>query len=170
MKNNVTKIIKSAVFAALACVCTMMIAIPLGGGGYANLGDTIVVAAGFFCGPLFGPLAAATGSALADILSGYALYAPATFVIKGLMALIVALFCKKINKNGFSWRVIVSAAIAEVVMVAGYFVFELFVYNIGVAVMDIPGNAIQGACGIVFSTILVNVLNANKNIRKLIKI
>ncbi len=170
MKSKVTKIIKAAVFAALACVCTMMVAIPLGGGGYANLGDTIVVTAGFFCGSFFGPLAAAVGSALADILSGYALYAPATFVIKGIMALIVSLICRKMNKSGFSWRVIVSAVVAEVLMVAGYFVFEVFVYNIGVAVMDILGNAIQGACGIVFSSILVNVLNANKNIRKLIKI
>ena len=170
MKNNVTKLIKAAVFAALACVCTMMISIPLGGGGYANLGDTIVVTAGFFGGPVFGSLAAAIGSAMADILSGYAIYAPATFIIKGLMALVVSLICKSVSKNGFSWQIIPAALISEVVMVLGYFVFEIFVYDVSVAIVDIPGNSVQGICGIVFSTILVSVLNANKNVRKLIKI
>ncbi len=170
MKNNVTKLIKAAVFAALACVCTMMIAIPLGGGGYANLGDTIVIAAGFFGGSVFGPLAAAIGSALADILSGYAVYAPATFVIKGLMALIVSLICKNVSKNGFSWQLIPAAVVAEIIMVLGYFVFETFVYDISIAIADIPGNSVQGVCAIVFSSVLVSVLNANKNVRKLIKI
>ncbi len=170
MKSNVMKLIKAAVFAALACVCTMMIAIPLGGGGYANLGDTIVITAGFFGGSVFGPLAAAVGSALADVLSGYALYAPATFVIKGVMALVVSAICRNVSKNGFSFRVVLAAVIAEIIMVAGYFIFEIFVYDISIAIVDIPGNAVQGVCGIVFSMILVSVLNANKNVRKLIKI
>ena len=170
MKSNVVKLIKAAVFAALACVCTMIIAIPLGGGGYANLGDTIVIAAGFFGGGVFGALAAAIGSAMADVLSGYAIYAPATFVIKGLMALAVSLICKSVKKEGFAWQIIPAAVLAEVLMVAGYFIFEIFVYDIGVALADIPGNAVQGVCGMVFSTIVVNVLNSNKNVRKLIKI
>ena len=52
--------------------------------------------------PLYGFLAAGLGSALADIFSGYAIYAPATFLIKGLMVL--AAYCiynvlnRKINK------------------------------------------------------------------------
>ena len=170
MKNRVSRIIKTAVFAALVCVCTMMIAIPLGGGGYANLGDTVVIASGFFCGSVFGALAAAIGSALADILSGYALYAPATFIIKGAMALLVGMMCYRVNKSGFVWQLVPSAILAEVIMVLGYFLFEILVYGIGVAIVDIPGNAVQGGCGIVFSMILVNVLNANKNVRKLIKI
>lgn len=170
MNNNLTRIIKAAVFAALACVCTVMIAIPLPGGGYANLGDTIVIASGFFCGPVFGAFAAAIGSALADILSGFALYAPATFVIKGCMALVVGMICKSVNNNGFSWRLVPAAISAEAIMVLGYFLYEIVIYDIGVAIVDIPGNAVQGACGIVFSMILINVLNANKNVRKLIKI
>ncbi len=170
MKNNLTCLVKAAVFAALACVCTMLIAIPLGGAGYANLGDTVVIAAGFFCGPVWGTLAAAIGSALADIFSGFALYAPATFVIKGCMALTVAMICKSVNKNGFTVRLVPASVCAEVIMVLGYFLYEIVIYNPATAIADIPGNAVQGVCGIVFSMVLVNVLNANKNVRKLIKI
>ncbi len=170
MNKRVLKIMKSAAFAAIICICTMIIPVPLPGGGYANLGDTMVIAAGFFCGPVYGFFAAAIGSALADIFSAFALYAPATFVIKGLMALTVGLICKSVNKHGFTARLIPAAVIAEIEMVLGYFVFEIFVYDISVALADIPGNSVQGVCGIVFSTILVNVLNANKTVRKLIKI
>ena len=73
-------------FAALACVATMVIKIPSPLGGYINLGDCIVLLAGWMLSPIYGLLAAGLGSALADILSGYVAYAPMTFVIKALMA------------------------------------------------------------------------------------
>lgn len=171
MNKNIANLVKTAAFAAIVCVCTLLVAIPLPGNGYANLGDTMVIAAGFFCGPVYGFFAAAIGSALADIFSSFALYAPATFIIKGLMALTVGFICKSINKHGFTARLIPSSVIAELEMVLGYFIFEMFIYDDKtIAIMDIAGNAIQGACGIVFSIVLVNVLNANKQVRKLIKI
>ena len=46
----------------------------------------MILLAAMVVGPLAIP-AAAIGSALADLFSGYALYAPATFAIKGLVAL-----------------------------------------------------------------------------------
>ncbi|MBQ7836669.1 MAG: ECF transporter S component [Clostridia bacterium] len=168
--NNLMKPVKTAAFAAIICVCTMLIAIPLPGNGYANLGDTMVIAAGFFLGPVYGFFAAAIGSAFADIFSSFALYAPATFVIKGLMALVVGVICKSINKHGFTARLIPASFLAELIMVMGYFIFELFIYDFGVAAVDVAGNAVQGVCGVAFSMLLVNVLNANKYVRKLIKI
>lgn len=170
MKRNLMNMVKAAAFAAVICVATMLVPIPLPGGGYANAGDTLVIAAGFFCGPIYGFLAAAIGSCLADIFLGAAVYAPATFLIKGIMALAVALICRNkfFEKNKFS--VLISAVIAEVIMVAGYFVFELFIYSTEVAVVDIPGNAVQGVCGIVLSSVIVGVLRRNKNVCKFLKI
>jgi 16S rRNA C1402 (ribose-2'-O) methylase RsmI len=76
---------------------------------------------------MYGFLSAGLGSALADILSGYIAYAPATFMIKGLMAVIAfygfKLFRKKIGK--LSSRII-SGTAAEIMMILGYFVFEGF--------------------------------------------
>ena len=170
MNKNIVNLIKTAAFAAIVCVCTLLITIPLFGGGYANLGDTMVIAAGFFCGPLYGFFAAALGSALADIFCGFAIYAPATFVIKGLMAVTIGFICKSVDRHGFTARLIPASIAAEIEMVLGYFLFETVIYNFTTAIADIPGNAVQGACGIVFSIVLVNVLNANKQVRKLIKI
>ena len=88
MRGTTKKIVFAAMFAALACVATMLVKIPSPLKGYINLGDCMVLAAGFLLSPLYGFLAAGLGSALADLFAGYATYAVATFLIKGLMALI----------------------------------------------------------------------------------
>ena len=85
MKTRTQKIVMASLLASLVCVATMVIKVPMPY-GYANLGDSIVLLAGWVLSPLYGFLASAIGSVLADILSGFALYAPATFIIKGLMA------------------------------------------------------------------------------------
>ena len=88
MNGKTKQIVTAALFAALACVATMVIKIPSPMDGYLNLGDCVVLAAGWLLAPGYGFLAAGLGSGLADLFSGYAAYAPATFAIKGLMALI----------------------------------------------------------------------------------
>ena len=88
MNTTTKKIVMASMLAALCCVATMIIKIPSPLKGYLNLGDCVVLLSGFMLSPLYGFLAAGVGSALADIFSGYLVYAPATFVIKGIMALI----------------------------------------------------------------------------------
>ena len=51
--------------------------------------------------PVYAFVSAGLGSALADVFSGYLVYAPATFVIKGLMALVAFAFCKILAKNHY---------------------------------------------------------------------
>ena len=80
----------TALFAALCAVSTVVIVIPLPN-GFFNTGDVFVLCSGWFLGPLYGPLAAAVGSALADIWCGFVLYAPTTFIIKGMDAFIAYL-------------------------------------------------------------------------------
>ena len=86
MKSNTQKLVLSAMFAALICVVTMIIKVPSPLKGYLNLGDCVVLLAGWMLSPGYGFLAAGIGSALADLFSGYVVYAPATFIIKGCMA------------------------------------------------------------------------------------
>ena len=83
--------------ASMVCVATMIIKIPSPMKGYLNIGDCIVLLCGWLLAPGYGFVAAGLGSALADMLSGYVVYAPATFLIKGSMALIV--FACFINNN-----------------------------------------------------------------------
>ena len=163
MKTKTQKIVMAALLAALTCVATMIIKIPSPLKGYLNLGDCVVLLSGWLLSPLYGFFAAGVGSALADIFSGYATYAPATFVIKGLMALI-AYFGFKIfqNKIGNLPSRILSGIAAEIIMILGYFIFEGFLYGFLPSIVNIPANAIQGVAGLVLGVILVKIFEKNK--------
>jgi uncharacterized membrane protein len=99
MSTKIRKIVFTALMASLICVATMIIKIPTPLHGYINLGDCVVLAAGWLLSPAYAFLAAGLGSAFADVFSGYATYAPATFVIKGLMALIAFYGFKLLHKK-----------------------------------------------------------------------
>ena len=86
--KKILKLVIAAMFASLVCVATMVIKIPTPTNGYVNLGDCIVLLSGWLLGPVYGIAAAAIGSMLADLFAGYPVYAAATFVIKGTVALI----------------------------------------------------------------------------------
>lgn len=160
MKTN--RIVFSSMLAALCCVATMIIKIPSPLKGYLNLGDCVVLLAGWMLPAGYGFLTAGIGSALADIFSGYVIYAPATFIIKGVMALIAWLGKRMYNKIGKTPSRIISGTIAEIFMVLGYFVFEGFLYGFGPSVVNIPANAIQGAAGIIFGILLLKVFEKAK--------
>lgn len=89
----------AALFAALCCVSTLFISVPLPASGYFNTGDIFVLLAGWFLGPLYGGAAAGVGSMLADIISGYAVYAPATFFVKALDAVAAYLVWPSFEKS-----------------------------------------------------------------------
>ena len=161
--NKTKRIVMAALIAALVCVATMIIKIPSPLQGYLNLGDGIVLIAGWMLSPAYGFLAAALGSALADILSGYFVYAPATFVIKGVMALLAICVFKLLNKktNDLLSRII-SGIAAETLMVLGYFVFEGFLYGFVPSLVNIPANAVQGVAGILLGVILIKIFQKSK--------
>ena len=163
MKTKTQKIVMASLLAALCCVATMIIKIPSPLKGYLNLGDCIVLLSGWILSPLYGFLAAGLGSALADVFSGYVTYAPATFIIKGLMALI-AYFVFKIlqNKIGNLPSRIISGIVAEAIMVLGYFVFEGFLYGFIPSIVNIPANAMQGLAGIILGIIIIKVFEKNR--------
>ncbi len=162
-KNTTQKIVMSAMFAALACVATMIIKIPSPLKGYINIGDCVVLLAGWSLSPMHGFLAAGFGSGLADMLSGYVMYAPATFMIKGSMALIAYYGFKLLYKkaNSISSQII-SGAVAEAWMVMGYFIFEGFLYGFAPSVVNIPANGVQGITGLVLGCILIRIFEKNK--------
>lgn len=163
MKTATKKIVMAAMLASLCCVATMIIKIPSPLKGYLNLGDCVVLLAGFMLSPLYAFLAAGIGSALADIFSGYAVYAPATFIIKGVMALIAFYGFKLLRKKGGALvSRIISGALAEIIMVLGYFVFEGFMYGFIASAVNIPANVVQGLAGLILGVILVQIFEKHK--------
>lgn len=163
MNSTTKKTVTAAMFTALCCVATMIIKIPSPLKGYINLGDCIVLSAGFTLSPVYAFLSAGIGSALADVFSGYVFYAPATFAIKGITALAAAfgfkILCKKAGKNAAR---ILSAAVAEAIMVIGYFVFEGFMYGFAPSAVNIPANVMQGVAGLVLGVVITGIIDRYK--------
>ncbi|MBQ3023571.1 MAG: ECF transporter S component [Clostridia bacterium] len=155
MKNKTQKIVLSSLLAALICVATMIIKIQTFK-GYINLGDCVVLLSGWILSPMYAFLTAGVGSLLADIFSGYVIYAPVTFLIKGFMALICCYGLKLFKKKPFVSR-ITSGILAEIVMVGGYYIFEGFMYGFIASAVNIPLNAIQGIVGIILGIMLVKI-------------
>ena len=163
MHSKTKKIVVTALMAAMVCVATMLIKIPSPMKGYLNIGDCTVLLCGWLLAPGYGFIAAGLGSALADLLSGYIAYAPATFVIKGAMALIAFACFKLMNKRiGRLPSQITGAMLAETAMVLSYYAFEGFLYGFVPSAVNIPANAVQGAAGLVLGIVLVKVFERLK--------
>lgn len=159
-ETNVRLLVRAALLAALCYVLTRVVTIPTPTGGYVNLGDCAVLLSAWMLGPLYGGLAAGIGSMLADLLSGYGVYAPGTFLVKALMAVTAALLFRLLERRG-EVPALVSAAVAgEAVMVAGYFLYESTVLGTGLgAVGAIGANLVQGAVGAVAGSALITTLS-----------
>lgn len=170
-KANVFKMCCAAVFAALIFISVYVVPIPLPGNGYFNLGDCFIIVAALGIGPFWGGLSGAVGAGLSDLLLGYTYYAPATFVIKWLMAAVAyGVFGLIAKRSKFKLpAVLISSFAAELIMVLGYFAFEIPLYGIAVAAADILGNAVQGICGMLAGSLLYSILaetGINKKIFK----
>lgn len=162
---NTKKIVLTAMFAGLVCVATMVIHIPSPMNGYVNLGDAVVILGAFLMGPVAGALLGGIGSMLADLFLGYGAYIPATLIIKAIMGFTAAVIARKTH-SGIG--AVVAAALAELIMILGYFVFEAAILGNGFgAVSGVPGNVVQGIFGAVVSVVLYSVLKKNRYISEI---
>ena len=162
----------SALLAALVAIATMIVTIPTPTGGYVNIGDGIVLICGWILGPVWGTLAAGIGSMIADLI-GYPIYAPATFIIKALMAL-VAFALAKALKPVFKKRAWIAytlaGIIAELVMIIGYFFFEAVFMSYGMgAIVSVLPNATQAVVGIVIGVSLMTIIDRTHLIEKIMR-
>ena len=158
-------LVLTSLMTALTCVGTMIIRIPTPGLGYIHPGDGFVLLSGLLLGPIYGSLAAGLGSAMADIFSGYVIYAPATFVIKVFCAMVAYMVCNTMQKNKLhkgsllnaSTTLVLSGFAGETVMVIGYFLFDILL----VALSTDTGAAVFAA-GVISaaSGLLPNVIQA----------
>ena len=148
---SIRKLTMAGVLAASIVLLTTLVSIPMPGGfGYINLGDVGVLLAGMLLGGGWGALCAGAASALSDVLLGYTVYAPATFVIKGLVALVAGLlFARTQKKIRF-----VALYPAALLVPAGYFLYELLLYGPASAIPNILFNTIQCMIGAVVATIV----------------
>lgn len=145
-----------AVFAAVVCVATMVIHIPVPAtSGYINLGDSMVFVSALLFGAKVGGIAGGVGSALADILLGFGSWAPFTFIIKGTEGLVVGYLGKK--KDSVLWHTF-AVLVGGIIMVLGYFIVEVGLYGVPAAAAELPGNIFQAFSGLVVAVLIVTAV------------
>lgn len=170
-KLKVQDMIQIALMAALTYIATAVINIPSGVvfKGVIHLGDSMVLLSAILLGRKKAFFSAAIGMSLFDMLSPYAIWAPFTFFIKGIMAYIAATIAYRNDYNGESfWNNIVAFIAAGIWMIAAYYLAGVllmhFVTNIQfskafiLSAAEIPGNIAQSIAGAAIALILGRVL------------
>jgi uncharacterized membrane protein len=127
---SMTQFCMTAVFMALTALATMLIQIPIPL-GYAHLGDSVILLSAYLLGPVAGALSGGIGSALADILTGYPVWAVPTLLIKSIMPVIACFIFRQgaARRKVLSVRVILGAVVTLLFMTAGYVVFGGIIYG-----------------------------------------
>ncbi|MHA2281348.1 MAG: ECF transporter S component [Promethearchaeota archaeon] len=165
LPNNTLSLSIIGIFSALICILTMVISIPIPATqGFINIGDAGVMITGLMFGPIVGGIAGGVGSALADVILGYTIYAPATLIIKGLEGFLVGLIAdpKKIDSRLKS-RDLFAVIIGGITMAYGYFLYEIFLFGIPGAVYELLLNGvIQFGLGGIIA--IVFIITTRKNI------
>ena len=142
--NNVISISIIGIFAALICILTLVISIPIPATqGFINIGDAGVMFTGLIFGPFVGGLSGGIGSALADIFLGYTIYAPATLIIKGLEGLLIGIIANpKHYYVKLNYRDILAVVVGGIIMVFGYFIYEIVLWGFASALYEVILNGI----------------------------
>ena len=139
-KTSTRQLTLAALFMALTTVVTMVIHIPVPATqGFVNVGDSFVLLSGLLFSHYYGALIGGVGSALADLFLGYTIFAPVTLIVKAIEALLASY----IDRGNTVSRVI-AVIVGETWMVFGYFIFEVFMFDLPVALSAVIPNSIQG--------------------------
>ena len=146
VSTKTNTLVINALFIALTLVATMFINLRLpimGNGGLIHLGNVPLFIAAFVFGKRTGAIAGAFGMALFDLISGWTLWAPFTFVIVGAMGFLAGLIAEKVPGN----RVLVytlAVAVALLIKIVGYYFTEVILYGNWIQPFgSIPGNIMQ---------------------------
>lgn len=153
MKMTTKELCIQGLLIALVTVCTMVFQIPVSATqGYVHLGDSMILLIGVFFGARYGMTAGGIGAALADILTGYAHWAPFTLIIKGLMGWLIGKIAAGAGSREkfFTCRNLMASVAGIAWMVFGYFIGGgILKSSFAVAATSIPENIVQGVAGAV---------------------
>lgn len=152
------ELVFTALMTALVFVATYLphIPIPL---GYAHLGDAVIFLLAFLAPRRTTLFAACIGSALADLLGGFALWIVPTLVIKFVMAEIVCRIGRRGNEIAPRSGIIVALFLASLWMAAAYTLAGAVLYaSLPAALASAPGLLMEGAVNSIITFLLLPVL------------
>ncbi|MGB9868195.1 MAG: ECF transporter S component [Bacillota bacterium] len=154
-KRSATRTAVVAMLVALNLVLTAFARIPAFGGKlYFHLGCIVIYTSAVLFGASIGALVGAVGSALADLVLGYPVWAPFSFVIHGIEGFVVG----KLNQR--SQTLAMSAG--ALVMIVGYALAVWVLYGIAGVPVEVAGDTLQGVLGVIGSTVVLRGLRSIK--------
>lgn len=172
-------LVLTALMIAMVFVAGMVIKVPTFG-GFVHIGDCMVLLSVIVLDKKKGAFASAVGMGLVDVISGYYIWAPFTFIIKGIMAYIAGTIIEKLgnhnNEGLIKKEEIIGFVVAGIFMVIGYFIAGAIIAGLltgngglieglVLASKDIVGNIIQVTVGILIAIPLgVIVTKAKKTV------
>ncbi|WP_138205481.1 ECF transporter S component [Haloimpatiens lingqiaonensis] len=167
INSKLKDMVISALLIALVFVATRFINIRLPiavNGGLIHLGNAMLFVAAIVFGGKKGAIAGAFGMGLFDLLSEWAIWAPATFIIRGVMGYIIGNMANSNDRNGkkILWN-LVGIILASIWMIVGYYVAEGILYGNWIApATSIPGNITQLIIGAIIGIPLAAALKKTK--------
>ena len=168
--SDLSQLVLTSLMICLILLGTIMFRIPVPmTQGYVHLGDAMIYLAVLLLGRRNGAAASALGSAMGDILGGFAFWAPWTLVIKFLMAYVTATVIRRIesapkhavahSKMGINIRIASAMAAGGLIMCAGYLIAERIMYGSwALAAISLPWNIGQFAVGIAVTSVVYPLL------------
>lgn len=140
MKNQrVKRMCLTGVFTAVVFVLTAYLHIP-SHTGYTHVGDGVIYLAACMLPLPYAMFVGAGGALLADCLTGFAIWAPGSVVIKTA----AVLFFSRRGEKIVSWRNVLALVPAWAVCIGGYYLYEsLITGNFIAPLSGIPGYITQ---------------------------
>ena len=170
-RDNKTKLlVTTALLTALVLVCTLLLKIPVGPDCYVHLGDAVILLAVILLPRPYACFAGSVGATLADLMGGFAFWAPWTFIVKLIFVLVFGFFLDRARKHpdaqpsvaGLNRAEFIGLIVSGIVAVIGYFICEYILFGAWLpAATCIPFNCIQVSLGAVIAELLAKRIHLN---------
>ena len=162
-------IVTTALLTALVLVCTLILKVPVGPDCYIHLGDAVILLAVILLPRGYACFAGAVGATLADLMGGFAFWAPWTFAVKLLFILVFGFFLDRSRKNasektllGVPVIELIGLVVSGIVAVVGYFLSEYMLFGNWIpAATCIPFNIIQVTVAAIIAELLSRRIHLN---------
>lgn len=146
-------LIITSMLIALVFVATILLNIKLpitANGGLVHLGTAVLFISSILFGPKKGAIAGAIGMGLFDLVGPWVLWAPITFLARGLQGYIVGKVAWSKGRNGSSLALNLIATIVSIpFMLAVYYLGEAIIFKSWIIpATSIPGNIVQNVVGL----------------------
>ncbi|ENY8960997.1 ECF transporter S component [Clostridioides difficile] len=162
-KFTTKDMVETSLLIALVFIATKFINIRLPisiNGGLVHLGTAMLFISAIVFGSKKGALSGAIGMSLFDLISGWTLWAPFTFIVRGVMGYLLGKIAWVNGNNGNNFLInVIGICVSSIWMLFGYYITEVILYgNFIVPLTSIPGNLMQVLIGLIIALPISKVL------------